>query len=171
MLHQKDNLVIWVLIILAFLWLIRSIYMRFIVSIPKTVINPNDEITQILDKHGYTTLQRKIKVPIHITKAENEVFEARYFIDAIARKDGFTYAVRVGRTKKPMENTNTSIRDHLFPLFLLANWDGVLYIDKEFQTVTLYMFHFDAYLLPEKRGFLPFVIVFILGVLITLLLT
>lgn len=170
MLQQQDNLVIWLLIMLALFLVFRYIYYRFFALIPKENVNLNDEIVQLLARHGYTTIQRKIRVPISITIADSDHFEARYYIDAIARKDGFTYAVKVGRSKKPMEYTNSSIRDHLFPIYLLAPWDGILYIDKDLDKVTLFMFTFDPYQLPRKKRLLPYVLVFILGILITLLL-
>ncbi len=169
MLQEQDNLVIWLLIILGTIWILRSIYNRFIGTLPKEIINTNDELVQLLAKYGYSTIQRKIRVPIRISKADDEELEARYYIDAIARKDGFTYAVRVGNAKKPMENTNSSIRDNLFPIYLLAPWDGILYIDKELQKVTLFTFNYDSYLLPRKKQFSTYIFFFILGVLITFL--
>lgn len=169
MLQKQDNLVIFVLIIIALIWLIRLLYIRFVGTIPKEIVDPNDEVVQLLSTHGYSTIQRKIKVPISISVTNDEVLEARYYIDAIARKDGFTYAVRVGNPKRPMEITNTSIRDKLFPIYLLASWDGVLYIDKEQRKVTLYTFHYDSYLLPRKKQFLAYFCFFLFGIFIAFL--
>ncbi len=171
MLQQQDNLVIWLLIFIGVILIARYLYKRYFDGLPNELIDPNDEIVQLLAKHGYTTLQRKIRVPISITIEEQDHFEARYYIDAIARKDGFTYAVKVGRMKRPMEYTNTSIRDHLFPIYLLASWDGILYIDKDLDKVTTFLFTYDVYQLPQKKVLFPLVIMFIFGVLVTLLLT
>lgn len=168
MLQQQDSLVIVLLTFIALILLGRYLYTRYIYGVPNEPVDPKDEIVQLLAKYGYTTLQRKIRVPISITIEEQDHFEARYYIDAIARKDGLTYAVKVGRTKRPMEYTNTSIRDHLFPIYLLAAWDGILYIDKNLNTVKTFLFTYDNYQLPKKKVVLPYVLMFILGVLITL---
>lgn len=170
MLRQQDNLVIWILVLLIIIGVLRWLYFRFFVAVPKAKMNPNDDIVCILEKYGYIPIQRKIRVPIKITIADKEILESRYYIDAIARKDGFTYAVCVSKTRKPMEHTNTSIRDTLFPIYLLAFWDGVLFVDKEVEKVTLYTFQYDSFMLPKKKYYLNYFVFFILGIMITLLL-
>lgn len=168
MLQQHDTLVVWLLIILAIILIGKKIYHRYFFAIPKEVLDPNDDLISLLNRHGYTTVNRKIRVPIRITKDDHEHLDTRYFIDAIARKDGFTYAVKVSRTKKPMEYTNTSIRDHLFPIYLLAPWDGVLYVDKDVDKVVLFTFTYDHYDLPKKKPFISHIVMFLFGIVFTL---
>lgn len=168
--QQHDNLVVWLLIILAMIIVLKKIYDRYFFAIPKEILDPNDDLIELLHRHGYTTINRKIRVPIRITKDDHEFFESRYYIDAIARRDGFTYAVKVSRTKKPMEYTNSSIRDHLFPIYLLAYWDGVLYVDKEIDKVTLFTFTYDRYHLPKRKPFISHIVMFLIGVIFTLFL-
>lgn len=168
MLQQHDTLVVWLLIILGIVLICKKIYDRYFFAIPKESLDPNDDLITLLNRHGYTTINRKVRVPIRITKDEHEHMESRYYIDAIARKDGFTYAVKVSRTKKPMEYTNSSIRDHLFPIYLLAAWDGVIYVDKEIEKVLLFTFTYDRYNLPKKKPFISHIIMFLCGIIFTL---
>lgn len=169
MLQKQDNLIMWIIIGLFLFMGIRYLYNRYFSFIPKETLEYDDEIVQLLKKHGYVTLQRKIRVPIVIFVGEKEKLESRYFIDAIAKKDGLLYAVKVNRTKKPMMHTNTAIRDHLFPLYLLAPWDGVLHIDREQESITPYTFTYNSYRLPSSKRIIPFAIVFVLGILFTII--
>jgi hypothetical protein len=169
--QQQDNLVLLLLSIAFLIMLGRYLYRRYLYAIPQEEIDPNDEVVQLLESEGYIPIQRKVRIPITIHKEENEEFETRYYIDAIARKDGLTYAVKVAKPRKPLEMTGPSIRDQLIPIYLLGSWDGILYLDMEQSSVICFTFYTDTSLLPKRRNYWPYLLFFLFGVIITLLFT
>ncbi|WP_233532317.1 hypothetical protein [Paenibacillus alkalitolerans] len=93
---------------------------------------PSGEAVELLAEHGYEVVHGKVKIPITVHKDEQKLTSA-LFVDYFARRDDKMYAVKLGRSRKPMDSAaGSSIREHLLVYALLYdNTAGVLYVDTD----------------------------------------
>lgn len=91
---------------------------------------PKGEAVDLLAEHGYQVVHGKVKVPITVHK-DSEKLTSSLYVDFFAKKDDRMYAVKLARTRKPMDaSAGSSIREHLLAYALLyENTSGVLYVD------------------------------------------
>jgi hypothetical protein len=112
-------------------------------------LTPDDEIpiteaVALLEDAGYEVMTLKRKVPITILINDTVELESRFFVDHFVKSGEEWYVVRIARSRKPLEMTGSSIRDHLLPYQLLyPKASGVLYVDVNVRNIVKIEFQID----------------------------
>jgi hypothetical protein len=167
MLQQHDTLLVLIILFLILMGIVRYLLKTNMSQHIENHVD-SDEIMQLLTQAGYTAIRSKIRIPIRI-HCQDQSFDTRLFIDGVVKKDGCIYALRIHRPRKPLQYSGSSIRDLLLPIFLIGKWDGVVYLDTESGSVTCFTFDINRSALPVKISWFPFLLAFIAGMIITLI--
>jgi hypothetical protein len=138
-----DTLVLFLLIgvILYIIW--RQIPLSS-VKWRKKEVEPaqvKGEVPELLRAHGFEVVRAKERVPI-VIGVDEAIYESRIYIDYIARREDEWYVVVVARERKPLRMSGAGLRDFFLPYFLLVQPDGILYVNKEKQTIKV--IHFEV---------------------------
>ncbi|WP_274365332.1 hypothetical protein [Paenibacillus thermotolerans] len=136
MAFSSDSIVLLLVIVGFCLWglfaLRRWLRERPEVPVPRAGEGslPEGEAVDLLREYGYAVIHGKVKVPVTVHKDE-EVLASSLFVDYFAEKDNRTYAVKLSRTRKPLDTAaGSAIREALLVYALLYdNTAGVLYVD------------------------------------------
>ena len=137
---ETSILVILVIVILVWGY---HLFRRWMYAPPKVPFFINgefqeDDVCEWLRSEGYTIVGGKTKIPITIY-VDDEKLPSRYFIDYYVkhRDDDRLYAVKLARSRQPVEWTGTGVRDRLLPYLLLHGGalGGILYVDAEARTI------------------------------------
>jgi hypothetical protein len=115
------------------------------------------EVPDLLRSHGYEVVRAKEKVPLEID-VDEETYESRLYIDYVARRDEQWYIVIVARERKPLRMSGAGLRDFFLPYYLLYQPDGILYVNKEKQTVKLVQFDVPDVAFQKSQAKWPFYI-------------
>jgi hypothetical protein len=75
---------------------------------------------------------------------DEEELESRFFVDHFVQSEQDWFVVKVARSRKPLEMSGSSIRDHLLPYQLLyPDAAGVLYLDVDLQKIVKVQFEVE----------------------------
>ncbi|NOU97663.1 hypothetical protein GC093_31205 [Paenibacillus sp. LMG 31456] len=105
-----------------------------------------DDVTQLLSEEGYSIVSGKQRIPIQISINDDaELLQSRLFIDYFAEKDGFYYAVKIAKDRRPLDMRGSALRDRLLVYQLVyPQTSGVLYVDLGQSKVSLIVFELDT---------------------------
>ncbi|MFD2611890.1 hypothetical protein [Paenibacillus gansuensis] len=104
---------------------------------------PDGEAASLLTDTGYEIIHGKKRIPIEI-QMDAQQLESRLFIDYFVRKDDELFAVKVARSRMPVELTGSGLRDSLLIYQLLyGDMSGVIYIDTDAGTLRVVKFTVD----------------------------
>lgn len=134
---MNQDVIVFILVVAGFLaWGMiafrRWLYEKPFVKVPesKEAKDLSDEAAELLRKHGYDVIHGKWKVQIKVHVDERELGSS-LFIDYFAKRGSDVYAVKVAKSRKPIDLTvGSTVREHLLPYALLyEETAGVLYVD------------------------------------------
>ncbi|UOF90098.1 hypothetical protein LSG31_19885 [Fodinisporobacter ferrooxydans] len=109
------------------------------------------ELEALLASHGYESIQPAERHLVNIQYGDKEI-SSSFQIDGLAEKADKLYVVKK-RLQKPGNSrlNGVSIRQELFPLFLLYQADGVLFVNIETGHLTKVSFDFEHPLIDRKK--------------------
>lgn len=103
----------------------------------------SENLSQLLQDHGFVAIGGKLKIPFHIFVDEREL-RSRLFIDGFAQRDNELYVIRLHRPRAPLEWTGSGVREKLLPYALIYQEAvGVLYIDEANREVKVIKFAWE----------------------------
>jgi hypothetical protein len=86
------------------------------------------DLERLIESEGYEIIQGTDRIPVEIRYGEKHV-ESHYTADLLVKKDNQIFVVKKKRKAERSSLSSVSIRRELFPLSLLYDADGVLYVD------------------------------------------
>lgn len=97
---------------------------------------PVTEAVELLEYAGFEVLTGKRRIPIYVNLNDSEELESRLFVDHFAAEGDKLYAVKLARSRKPVDMTGSGLRDQLLVYQLIyEQLEGILYVDTKLRTI------------------------------------
>jgi hypothetical protein len=148
--HQGDNLVLLLVVILLGYWIWTALKRWLIAPLQrKSTLQIEDEIplsdaVALLEQSGYEVITTKRRISLRILLNDAQELESRLFVDHFAQQKDKLYAVKLAKERKPLEMTGSAIRDQLLVYQLLyEEVVGILYVDMSNRTIHKIEFEMD----------------------------
>ncbi len=170
MLHKGDLVVLFLIVAATVFLLLRSL--RHLHSRKLGGGKPpSGPVPKLLAEHGYIVTSGEQRLPIQI-EVDEETYDSRLYIDYIARRQDEVYLVAVSRPRKPLKFSGAAIRERFLAYYLAYRPAGILYVDRDNNSVRRIIFLMDEVSLthPRRKALFTHLLTLGLGFIIALFL-
>ncbi len=170
MLYKGDLFVLFLIVVAILFLLFRSL--RHFLSHRLEGGKPlNGQVPKLLAKHGYIVISGEQRLPIQI-EVDEKIYDSRLYIDYIARRQDEVYLVAVSRPRKPLRLSGAAIRERFLVYYLAYKPAGILYVDRDNNSLRKITFSLDEVNLtrPRRKALFTHLLTLGLGFIIALFL-
>ncbi|SFS93013.1 hypothetical protein [Marininema halotolerans] len=126
------------------------------------------EVPLMLEADGFELIAAKQRLPIAVYVGDTS-YDSRLYVDFVATRAGNTYLVVLAKEKKPLRFSGAVLRDRFLAHVLAFRADGILYVEPHHGVYKMVSFDVTGVRYAPRRRLASYLIPFILGALITLL--